>query len=72
LMSQAILATTDRPLVIIDEPELSLGIEWQRNLIPELLACTATAGVQFLVASHSLQVMNAVVRTDIIHPTEGS
>lgn len=71
LMSHAILATADRPLLVIDEPELSLGIEWQRNLLPELLRCTASAGVQFLVASHSLQVMNAVPRRDIVLPGEG-
>lgn len=70
LMSHAILATSDRPLVVIDEPELSLGIEWQRDLLPELLRCTASAKVQFLVASHSLQVMSAVAREDIIQPSE--
>ncbi|QZQ55576.1 ATP-binding protein [Curtobacterium sp. TC1] len=70
LMSHAILATADRPLVIIDEPELSLGIEWQRNLIDELLQCTEAASVQFLIASHSLQVMNAVPREEIIQPGE--
>lgn len=68
LLSQAVLATTDRPLVIIDEPELSLGIEWQRDLLPELLRCSASGPVQFLVASHSLQVMNAVPREDIVQP----
>jgi predicted ATPase len=70
LMSHAILATAERPLLVIDEPELSLGIEWQRDLLPELLRCTASAEVQFLIASHSLQVMNAVPRQDIILPSE--
>lgn len=70
LLSRAVLATVDRPLVVVDEPEISLGIEWQRDLLPELLRCSASGEVQFLVASHSLQVMNAVNREDIVRPEE--
>lgn len=68
LLSQAILATSTRNLIIIDEPELSLGLEWQRELLGALLRCTASADVQFLVASHSVQIMNAV--EDVVSPTE--
>lgn len=70
LLSHAVLATQDRPLLIIDEPELSLGIDWQRDLLQELLRCTAAAGVQFLIASHSVQVMGGLDASDIIRPTE--
>nr|WP_277987153.1 AAA family ATPase [Microbacterium esteraromaticum] len=70
LLSQAILATAERPLVIIDEPELSLGIEWQRDLLPELLRCSQSGCVQFLIASHSVQVMSAVDRAEIVRPLE--
>jgi hypothetical protein len=70
LLSQAVLATGEGPLVIVDEPELSLGIEWQRDLLPEMLRCSAPGQVQFLVASHSLQVMNAVSHDDIVRPSE--
>lgn len=68
LLANSVLATTERPLVIIDEPEISLGIEWQRGLLDELLRCTSAAGVQFLIASHSVQVMADVER--IVRPTE--
>lgn len=70
LLSQAVLANSGRPLVIIDEPELSLGIEWQRTLLQELLKCSSSGQVKFLIASHSLQVMNAVSREEIVTPTE--
>jgi ABC-type lipoprotein export system ATPase subunit len=70
LLSQAVLATEARPFVIVDEPELSLGIDWQRDLLEELLRCTASAGVQFLVASHSVQVMGRLSRESIITPRE--
>lgn len=69
LLSVAVLATEDRPLVIIDEPELSLGIEWQRKLLRQLLRCSSSADVQFLVASHSVQVMSEL-GDDIIQPDE--
>jgi energy-coupling factor transporter ATP-binding protein EcfA2 len=70
LLSHAMLATAERQLVIIDEPELSLGIDWQRDLLEELLRCSASSKVQFLVASHSVQVMGNLAPTDIIRPTE--
>lgn len=70
LLSVAILATEDRPLVIIDEPELSLGIGWQRQLLRQLLRCSSSAQVQFLIASHSVQVMGELGSDNIIQPDE--
>ncbi len=70
LLSQAVLATSDSPLVIVDEPELSLGLEWQRDLLSELLRCSQSGNVQFLIASHSVQIMGAVPREDIVQPSE--
>jgi len=68
LLSNAVLATFTGSLVIIDEPELSLGIEWQRSLLGELLRCTEGTGVQFLVASHSVQIMGEI--DQVVSPTE--
>lgn len=68
LLATAVLATADNPLVIIDEPEISLGLEWQRGLLAELRRCTSATGVQFLVASHSVQVMGDVEH--IVSPVE--
>jgi len=68
LLSNAVLATFTGSLVIIDEPELSLGIRWQRSLLSELLRCTEGSKVQFLVASHSVQIMGDV--QDVVSPTE--
>jgi energy-coupling factor transporter ATP-binding protein EcfA2 len=42
---------------IIDEPELSLNVKWQRRLVQSLLDCTAGASVQFVMASHSLELL---------------
>lgn len=71
LLSVAVLATEERPLVIIDEPELSLGIGWQRQLLRQLLRCSSSANVQFLIASHSVQVMGEIGGEAVIQPDEG-
>jgi predicted ATP-dependent endonuclease of OLD family len=38
-------------VVVIDEPELSLHVDWQRQLFPILLGQQATN--QFVIATHS-------------------
>jgi energy-coupling factor transporter ATP-binding protein EcfA2 len=44
-------------LFIIDEPEISLNVKWQRNLISHLLRCTQNEPIQFLLASHSIELL---------------
>ncbi|MCT9872004.1 ATP-binding protein [Paenarthrobacter aurescens] len=68
LLSNAVIASRVGCLFIIDEPELSLGIEWQRKLISELLRCTAGSSVQFLIASHSVQIMTDI--SEVVSPRE--
>ena len=45
------------PLFIIDEPELSLNIKWQRNLVDSLLELSETSKCQFLMATHSIELL---------------
>jgi predicted ATPase len=57
---------------IIDEPELSLNIKWQRELIRALLECIEGSRGQFVMASHSTELFarhrDAVVRlVDLEH-----
>ena len=40
-------------LVLIDEPELSLHVTWQKQFLPELLKIVATAQFDALIATHS-------------------
>ena len=44
-------------IFIIDEPEISLNIEWQRELVQTLLNLTKDHQVQFIFATHSLQLI---------------
>lgn len=60
ILSHAVLASESHKLVIVDEPELSLGLEWQRGLVEGLLRCTDEGDTQFLLASHSIQLMSSV------------
>ena len=51
--------TGDQPsLFIIDEPELSLNVKWQRQLIDSLLRLTQNTSCQFLLATHSIELLS--------------
>ena len=53
------LVTLDRPCVImIDEPELSLNITWQRKLIQSLTELSQESSTQFIFASHSFEILS--------------
>ena len=48
----------DKPsLFVIDEPEISLNIKWQRRLLSALLKCAEGQPVQYLLATHSLELL---------------
>ena len=64
-----ILVSTDRPsLFIIDEPELSLNVKWQRELVDALLDLVQDSQVQFIMATHSIELLTrhkaSVLRLD--------
>jgi predicted ATPase len=52
-----LLSRNESALFIIDEPEISLNAKWQRKLIPALLACVQTSNVQFILATHSVEII---------------
>ena len=65
---------TDNPLegtgiVLIDEIELHLHPKWQREVIPALLA--TFPGIQFIVTTHSPQVLSQVDQSDIFLLKDG-
>ncbi|HAV1455310.1 TPA: ATP-binding protein, partial [Enterobacter hormaechei subsp. steigerwaltii] len=45
-------------IFMIDEPEISLNIKWQRIIINSLLDITDGANIQFIFASHSLEIIS--------------
>ncbi|MGH7121406.1 MAG: AAA family ATPase, partial [Acetobacteraceae bacterium] len=40
-------------LVMIDEPELSLHVTWQKRFLPDLLLLVSTVAFDALLATHS-------------------
>jgi energy-coupling factor transporter ATP-binding protein EcfA2 len=57
LFSDIVALQGQTRLFLIDEPELSLNPQWQRNLMPSLLALTEGSGMQLLAATHSIEIM---------------
>jgi predicted ATPase len=56
MLSRLYLADQERYAIIVDEPELSLSIEWQRTLLPDLLQSNRCAFL--LAATHSPFIFN--------------
>lgn len=48
-------------LVLIDEPEISLHVAWQRKFIPDVLNVSSVANFRFIIATHSPQIMGTYI-----------
>ncbi len=57
LFCNTITAREQASIFIIDEPELSLNVVWQRDLIDALLAFSKGSSIQFILASHSIELL---------------
>lgn len=54
-----VIAARKSPCIfMIDEPEISLNIKWQRRLVASLLECTLNSGIQLGMASHSFELLS--------------
>lgn len=58
LLYELIFKTTPNTLVLIDEPEISLHVTWQKEFLNDLLAIMALRKMQLIVATHSPQIVN--------------
>lgn len=53
------ITALDQPrILIIDEPELSLNVAWQRLLVKSLMKCVGNSPVQYIFATHSLEILS--------------
>jgi energy-coupling factor transporter ATP-binding protein EcfA2 len=57
LLAQVITARSTATVFLIDEPEISLNVKWQRVLVDTLLQLVRGADVQFILATHSLELL---------------
>jgi energy-coupling factor transporter ATP-binding protein EcfA2 len=71
LLTNMLFARDRRAIFIIDEPELSLNMKWQRKLVDALLDVTGSSGTQFVLASHSFELMSSA-RSRVVHLSQGT
>jgi predicted ATP-binding protein involved in virulence len=45
-------------LVLIDEPEISLHVTWQKEFLNDIVRIAAINSSRFIVATHSPQIIN--------------
>jgi energy-coupling factor transporter ATP-binding protein EcfA2 len=57
LFCYSLLTKNTPTILIIDEPELSLNVKWQRSLLSALAKISGDAMVQFILATHSLELL---------------
>lgn len=62
LFCNAIIARQDGTILIIDEPEISLNVKWQRNLVSSLLALLEGVESQVIIATHSIEILSQFPR----------
>jgi len=58
LMFDLLFNVRSGSVVMIDEPEISLHIGWQKKFIADVLRISALVGFQFVVATHSPQIID--------------
>ncbi|WP_232484020.1 AAA family ATPase [Burkholderia gladioli] len=58
MLYELIFSGKDKQLYLIDEPEISLHVEWQRQFLDDLQQIAESRGHQFVIATHSPQIIN--------------
>ena len=58
LFYDLIFGTQENILLMIDEPEISLHITWQKKFMDDLLRIIIYKGINVIVATHSPQIIN--------------
>lgn len=52
-----LVATEDQSVFMIDEPEISLNVKWQRELIDAMREITKNSQTQIVIATHSIELL---------------
>jgi energy-coupling factor transporter ATP-binding protein EcfA2 len=69
LFCNVLAARNEATIVLIDEPEISLNIKWQRRLIPSLLETSQQRTLQFILATHSFELF-APYESNVVQLTD--
>jgi len=57
LLYQLLFRTKENSLILIDEPELSLHVAWQKQILRDLQRIAELASLDVLIATHSPQII---------------
>lgn len=57
LLCNVLMSSDTNSLFLIDEPELSLNVKWQRKLVDVLSQITRKSSCQFILATHSIDLL---------------
>ena len=57
LMYELIMNVTEHSLVLIDEPEISLHVAWQKAFLDDLDRVASLRSLRFVIATHSPQII---------------
>lgn len=68
LLYELIFKAAPNTLVLIDEPEISLHITWQKEFLGDLLNIISIQKMQVIIATHSPQIINN--RWDLVYNLE--
>ena len=58
LLYELIFNVKDDVLVLIDEPEISLHVTWQKEFLSDLLRIIELQNIQVMIATHSPAIIN--------------
>ena len=58
LFCNAIHARRDNTVFIVDEPEISLNVKWQRRLVGAMIKCLEGVQAQLILATHSIEILS--------------
>lgn len=68
LLYELIFNVQQNTLVLIDEPEISLHVTWQKEFLNDLLRIIKIQKIQVLIATHSPSIINS--RWDLVYNLE--
>jgi hypothetical protein len=58
VLYELLFRTQPNALILIDEPEISLHVSWQKAFVNDLISISDVKHISFLLATHSPQVVN--------------
>lgn len=69
LIYELLFGSQDKNLILIDEPELSLHVLWQKKFLSDMEEIAKLAGLDFVIATHSPAIVSH--RTDLMVELSG-